>query len=55
MAGASSVAAKGNKKSKPKGVGHELRFDILDDVNIKAEMGWEKEDVEYWTSKLCRK
>ncbi len=43
------------KKSKPKGVGHEMRTDILVNDNIKVELGWEEVNTEYWDSKLFKK
>lgn len=43
------------KKGKRKGVPHELHYEILDDATIKAESGWEKEEEEYWNSKMCKK
>ena len=44
-----------DKKPHPKGATHALHYDILDDPNIKAESNWEKEEAEYWTSRMCRK
>jgi len=42
------------KKSYKKGDTHGLHYEILDDPNIKAESNWEKEDAEYWSSKMCK-
>ncbi len=42
------------KKVHKKGGTHGLHHEILDDPNIKAESNWEKEDAEYWSSKMCK-
>ncbi len=47
-------ASEAKKKGKAKGTSHGLHLDILTDPTIKAEKGWEKEEAEYWTSKMCR-
>jgi len=43
------------KKSKPKGQNHGVHYEILEDPNIIAEPGWEKEKKENWTAKECKK
>ena len=48
-------AAEKSKRSKAKGAPHGLHYEILDDPNIKAESDWEKEEAEYWSSKMCKK
>jgi hypothetical protein len=47
MTSADGVVVESNKRSKPKRAGQQLHFDILDDVNIKAEIDWETEDMEH--------
>ena len=43
-----------NKKDKPKGAPHELRWDVLENEDIKAERGWELVKG-LWTSNICKK
>ena len=51
------MTSRGEKKkgTKAKGVPHGLHYEILDDLNIKAERSREEEEVEYWTFKTCKK
>ena len=43
------------KRFKSKGNPHGLHYEILNDPNIIAESGWEDEDEEFWSYKLCKK
>ena len=43
------------KRLKQKGNADAVRWDILDNKDIKAEKGWEVEMEEYWTSKTSKK
>ena len=43
------------KRLKQKGNAHVVRWDILDNEDIKGEEGWEVEMEEYWTSKTSKK
>ena len=40
---------------KQKGNAHAVRWEILDNEDIKGEEGWEVEMEEYWTSKTSKK
>ena len=55
MASSDAIAGGSNKKSKPRGLGHELRLDVLMNSNIKAEHGWEEVSTPYWSFRTCKR